>query len=619
MSQLKAEDIAQRLSSQAESVVKELLPQGRLVSHEWCAGSINGEPGDSLKIKITGDRVGLWKDFASSEKGGDLLDLWAAARDCDIGTAILQAKEFLGISDPLTLANGPKKEYKKVEKDPSVRSIQKAPAVAAWLTSKGLTEKSIKAYRIAAKNKDAVAFPFMRYDGSEIAHIQYRAVREKKFWATEGTEMILFGWQAIPPRAREVVICEGMKDAMSWYEYGFPALSVPAGGGGNGKQNIWLATEYDNLARFDKIYLSMDADKAGQEALATIVERLGRHRCFVINLPDSYNDINDCLVAQVAPEIIKLRVKNARTLDPASLVNIGDFSKDIIEQFHPPGGKTTGILSPFEDHVGVFEFPMGATTVLVGRNGGGKSTLAGQIILDAGQQGFNCCVASLEFRVARYASWIIRQGLCDHEPSPTQIAKAVEKLAEHLWAFSPDSKSGHGSARVEKIIETFEYAAARYGCKLFVLDNFSKLVFNGKDELKDQKDAITLITEFAVQCNVHVIVVAHPRKPSGGDSADVSSMDVRGHGALTDLPDSVLILTRNKKKELMFKDRRSWNEIPIEEQERIKNQADAWLKCEKQRHYNGVGDGEPLIQLYFDHESRQYVKNMNGTPEGYLK
>jgi twinkle protein len=619
MSQLKASEIADRLAAQAESVVRELLPGGKVHGHEWCVGSINGEAGESLKVQLQGDRVGKWKDFASSEKGGDLLDLWAASRGCDIGTAIRQAKDFLGIRDPVVEEAGIRKSYKKVERDKSIRSVSKHPVVLTWLTKHRLTDKSIKAYKIAAKDSDTLAFPFMRCgDDTEVVHMQYRTLKKKGFWASEGTEMILFGWQAMPPMAREVIICEGMKDAMSWYEYGYNALSVPAGGGGNGKQNGWLASEYDNLARFDKIYLSMDADKAGQEALATIVERLGRHRCFIIRLPEGKNDINDCLKDQVAPEIIHMRVKNARTLDPSSLVNIGDFTKEIIEQFHPPGGKTQGILSPFEDHVGCFEFPLGATTILVGRNGGGKSTLAGQIILDACNQNFNCCVASLEFRVAKYASWIIRQGTCANTPSPSRIQQANEKLAEHLWAFSPDSKSGHGSAKVEKIIETFEYAAARYGCKLFVLDNFSKLVFSGKDELKDQKDAITLITEFAVQSNVHVLVVAHPRKSSSSDSGDVSSMDVRGHGALTDLPDSVLIHTRNKRKELMFKDRATWNELPADEQQRIRNQPDAWLKCEKQRHYNGTGDGEPLIQLYFDHESRQFTKLMNGMPKEYL-
>ena len=40
-------------------------------------------------------------------------------------------------------------------------------------------------------------------------------------------EPVLFGWQAIPDDAREVVITEGEIDALSMAAYGFPALSVP--------------------------------------------------------------------------------------------------------------------------------------------------------------------------------------------------------------------------------------------------------------------------------------------------------------------------------------------------------------------------------------------------------
>ena len=610
--QLIAADVADRLKSQAESVVRELLPHGKIQGREWVCGSVDGDAGKSLKVALTGDRAGLWKDFASSDKGGDLLDLWAQSRGCDMGTAITQACEFLGIQRP-ALSNGPKKTYKKPERHPDKeRSVRKVHPVSAWLESQGLTFDSVSAYRVAAYGKDAVMFPFIR--NGELVHVQYRGIREKKFWASEGTELILFGWQAIPPNAREVVICEGMKDAMSWYEYGFPALSVPAGGGGNGKQGVWIASEYDNLARFDRIYISMDADGPGQEAVATLVERLGRHRCFVVNLPDGYNDVNDCLKAKVEPEIIRKCVDRARTMDPASLINIGDFEREIIEQFHPPAGKLQGIQTPFEEHAGTFQFHLGATTMLVGRNGGGKSTMIGHMLLDAMAQGFNCCVASLEFRVPRYASWIVRQGVCDPAPSPERISQAVEKLSERLWAFSPGNKAGHGSAKVEAIIETWEYAAARYGCKFFILDNFSKLMFNGKDELVDQKAAITLLTEFGVQHNVHVLVAAHPRKSGSGEDDRVSKMDVRGHGALTDLPDAVLILSRNKRKENLMKDRRAFADLPPEEAARVESQPDAWLACEKNR----LGDDEPTITLYFDRNSKQYVKFQRGTPRIYL-
>jgi hypothetical protein len=52
------------------------LPYGRREGSEYCVGSLAGEPGNSLKINW---RTGVWKDFASGEKGGsDPVSLFAA-------------------------------------------------------------------------------------------------------------------------------------------------------------------------------------------------------------------------------------------------------------------------------------------------------------------------------------------------------------------------------------------------------------------------------------------------------------------------------------------------------------------------------------------------------------
>jgi len=50
---------------------------------------------------------------------------------------------------------------------------------------------------------------------------------------------------------------------MTLYQYGFPALSVPFGGG-TGNKHRWLEYEFDRLAVFDEIYLCFDQDKEGQ-------------------------------------------------------------------------------------------------------------------------------------------------------------------------------------------------------------------------------------------------------------------------------------------------------------------------------------------------------------------
>jgi len=91
-----AAEIASRLQDRRDSVLTYLFPSGRKVGAEFCVGSLNGEPGDSLKVKVNGDRS-PWSDFATGESGGDLLDLWAKARHRgDVGAAMREAGEWLG-------------------------------------------------------------------------------------------------------------------------------------------------------------------------------------------------------------------------------------------------------------------------------------------------------------------------------------------------------------------------------------------------------------------------------------------------------------------------------------------------------------------------------------------
>lgn len=59
-------------------VLARLLPAGRAVGAEWHAGSLHGEAGNSLRVRLRGERAGRWQDFATGEKGGDPVSLAAA-------------------------------------------------------------------------------------------------------------------------------------------------------------------------------------------------------------------------------------------------------------------------------------------------------------------------------------------------------------------------------------------------------------------------------------------------------------------------------------------------------------------------------------------------------------
>jgi putative DNA primase/helicase len=51
------------------------LPSGKREGREWVCGSLRGEPGRSCKVNLA---TGRWCDFATGERGGDVVSLAAA-------------------------------------------------------------------------------------------------------------------------------------------------------------------------------------------------------------------------------------------------------------------------------------------------------------------------------------------------------------------------------------------------------------------------------------------------------------------------------------------------------------------------------------------------------------
>lgn len=81
-------------------VLARLLPGGRAVGVEWHAGSLRGEAGDSLRVRLRGARAGAWCDFATGEKGGDPVSLAAAVARLPQHDAAGRLAHMLGMGAP---------------------------------------------------------------------------------------------------------------------------------------------------------------------------------------------------------------------------------------------------------------------------------------------------------------------------------------------------------------------------------------------------------------------------------------------------------------------------------------------------------------------------------------
>lgn len=108
---MNAGELSSALARRAVDVAQHLLPHGKRVGAEWKAGNTSGEAGESLSVRLTGTKAGVWRDFAVDD-GGDLLDLWAACFGQTLAQAIADAHRWLGVPQEPPMA-GPTRLYRR--------------------------------------------------------------------------------------------------------------------------------------------------------------------------------------------------------------------------------------------------------------------------------------------------------------------------------------------------------------------------------------------------------------------------------------------------------------------------------------------------------------------------
>lgn len=604
-----AKDISEMLSARAEEVALFLLPGGKKMGPEWCAGSVGGEAGSSLKVHLTGSKAGVWADFSNDGKG-DLLDLWKAVKGVSFVAALKEAKTWLGISDADWIRKpnpqNAAKSFLKPKLEGVAMLVPNGSPFEYLTVLRGVSRAILERYKVREfthpEHGPACVFPIFAPNEAKYPDLlKYLAVKrapngKKVIWASKDAKPHLFGWQAMTTDSREIVITEGEIDALTVADWGFPALSVHSG-----TQNMdWIDQDFDELARFSKIYILTDNDEPGNKCAEVIASRLGRERCYRVKLGE-FKDANEAHMSGkfIGPDFMDA-LEKARTLDPEELRNASEYGDSVWEEFNPSPDKI-GTPTPWSMD---WRVRTGEITLITGWSGHGKSHCLTNLILNDLSQGNRSLIASLEMTPQESLSKMVRMAL-GHVPNSRQESDAALKwMSPCLWMYDVV-----GSRQWREMIPQFEYAIKRYGITRIVVDSLLKCRVR-EDDHDEQKDFVQALFDLTRKAGVHIFLVAHSRKDED-ESKPPGKMDIRGSASITDQVDNGFTFWRNKSKEEVMAKAKLSGTVP---DHKIVNASDAVIKFWKNRK-RGV---EPYVQVWLNHSSGQFVDNSNAVSKKYM-
>ena len=122
--------LADALLRDADNLVPRWLPGGDRRGHEYVCGSLAGGKGSSCSINLV---TGKWADFASDEKGNDLLSLYAAIHGLSQGKAAAEVAREEGLEDVAGIVKGADASAAPRPPRPAPPPARPKPEPEGWL------------------------------------------------------------------------------------------------------------------------------------------------------------------------------------------------------------------------------------------------------------------------------------------------------------------------------------------------------------------------------------------------------------------------------------------------------------------------------------------------------
>lgn len=395
----------------------------------------------------------------------------------------------------------------------------------AWLEKRGLdSEIAVRMGWDGAVTKDGKTWLRVPYtkDGETINR-KYRRLDEKLFRNDPGATHDLYNVDCLTDHTLchlPLVITEGECDWLAVYQSDFiRSVSMPDG---------WTEKleNYDGQAKFvhfernedairscPYIICAVDDDPTGHSLMRSVSNFFDGCDVRYVRWPEGSKDANDCLLAS-GVEAVKAAVDNAKPIDPPGGV-ISGFT-DLPPM---PPRRVWKLDYPCLDKL--IAFRSRELSVLTGVPGSGKTTLATWMshhLVRAND--LRVGLALFESEPTEVQNHLMRlNGLDPTYATASEKHECLEKLDRNYRVLqrTDDDLPGHSMDWIRSCVHAL---AARDGCNVVIIDPWNELEHDplpGESMTQYTNIALTKMRQWSARYDIHIMIVAHPRKMAPGE------------------------------------------------------------------------------------------------------
>jgi twinkle protein len=443
----------------------------------------------------------------------------------------------------------------KIPQRPNITNL--SDTAVNWFLGRSITQEVLIANKIAmTKDGNGIVFPYFR-DG-QLINYKTRLLAEKKFYQAKDAEPIMFNLDRIVGQ-KEIIVCEGEIDALSWEVAGHTNhTSVNQGAPNENDNNVDKKLEcitncYDVFESAEIIYLAVDNDNNGQRLQNELIRRFGAEKCKLVNFKDC-KDANEYLTKYGTFEL-NILLKDAKDVKIEGIFTLQDNFDSMMFGFE--NGQQRGQTTYIDAVDNAWKWRKTEVNVWSGYQNEGKSLFLNQLsVLKAFMDGDKFAVFSPENMpmddfyndlIEMYIGQSTDPYYKDNQMTKADYLEGMSFIDKHFFTVYPDF-----DFTLDTILNKVKYLVRKQGIDHLIIDPYNTIEHlmkpNEREDLYISRFMATL-KRFAIEQNISIHLVAHqitqrPNKDDGGRLPKPLLNNIKGGGTFADKADNVLFVWR---------------------------------------------------------------------------